>query len=46
MHGDQNEIHKVMLMKIFCTKHDLLMDMSPSRFIQILPTEQSDLNVC
>gem|GEM_PF-3004258 len=30
------EIHKVMLVKIFCAKHDLLPDLSPFRFIQIL----------
>ena len=44
--SDKIEIHKVMLVKIFFTKHDLLMELSPFRFIQILPQEQSDLNVC
>ena len=41
----QMEIHKVMLVKIFCTKHDLLTELSPSRFIQIF-CENRDLNVC
>ncbi len=31
-HGVGNEIHKVMLVKIFCAKHDLLPELSPFRF--------------
>ena len=44
-HGDQSEIHKVMPVKIFCAKHDLLMELIAFQ-VHSDSFQQSDLNVC